>query len=690
LAHEIKKMETVVTDKPNYPYLLSELDLGFTKLKNRVLMGSMHVGLEEAPNGFERMAAFYAERARGGVGLIVTGGIAPNDCARPMPGGAKMTTIEEAEKHKIVTKAVHDAGGKICMQILHFGRYAYHSELVAPSAIKAPINSFRPRALSIDEVEQTIEDFVRAASLAQGAGYDGVEIMGSEGYLINEFIATHTNQRDDDWGGSYENRIRFPLEIVRRTRAKVGANFILIFRLSMLDLVEGGSTLKEVVKLAQALEAAGVTILNTGIGWHEARIPTIATKVPRAAFAWVTAQLKGKVRIPLIATNRINTPEVAEKILSDGMADMVSMARPFLADPEFVNKAAAGRAEQINTCIGCNQACLDHTFGGKITSCLVNPRACHETLMIETPAIFKDRVAIVGAGPAGLAFATTAARRGIDVTLFDAGSEIGGQFNIAKQIPGKEEFHETLRYFKKQIELTGVTLKLGQKVSVESLTKAGFNHVVLATGVTPRTPNIKGIEHPKVVSYLDVIRDKCKVGQTVALIGAGGIGFDVAEYLMHEGESPSLEKDKFFSEWGVDTSYTNAGGLQAENIEKSSRKIYLLQRKVGKVGDGLGKTTGWIHRTSLKKREVEMVNGVTYHRVDDEGLHITVGEKKMTILADTVVLCAGQESQRELQDGLVSAGCSVHLIGGAYKAEELDAKHAIKQGTELALTFGNV
>ena len=679
-----------MTDKPNYPYLLSELDLGFTKLKNRVLMGSMHVGLEEAPNGFERMAAFYAERARGGVGLIVTGGIAPNDCARPMPGGAKMTTIEEAEKHKIVTKAVHDAGGKICMQILHFGRYAYHPELVAPSAIKAPINSFRPRALSSDEVEQTIEDFVRAASLAQVAGYDGVEIMGSEGYLINEFIATHTNQRDDAWGGSYENRIRFPLEIVRRTRAKVGANFILIFRLSMLDLVEGGSTLKEVVKLAQALEAAGVTILNTGIGWHEARIPTIATKVPRAAFAWVTAQLKGKVRIPLIATNRINTPEVAEKILTDGMADMVSMARPFLADPEFVNKAAAGRADQINTCIGCNQACLDHTFGGKITSCLVNPRACHETLMIETPAIFKDRVAIVGAGPAGLAFATTAARRGIDVTLFDAGSEIGGQFNIAKQIPGKEEFHETLRYFKKQIELTGVTLKLGQKVSVESLTKAGFNHVVLATGVTPRTPNIEGIEHPKVVSYLDVIRDKCKVGQTVALIGAGGIGFDVAEYLMHEGQSPSLEKDKFFSEWGVDTSYSNAGGLQAEHIEKSSRKVYLLQRKVGKVGDGLGKTTGWIHRTSLKKREVEMVNGVTYHRVDDEGLHITVGEKKMTILADTVVLCAGQESQRELQDGLVSAGCSVHLIGGAYKAEELDAKHAIKQGTELALTFGNV
>jgi 2,4-dienoyl-CoA reductase (NADPH2) len=687
---KLKKIETAVTDKPNYPYLLSELDLGFTKLKNRVLMGSMHVGLEEAPNGFERMAAFYAERARGGVGLIVTGGIAPNDCARPMPGGAKMTTIEEAEKHKIVTKAVHDAGGKICMQILHFGRYAYHPELVAPSAIKAPINSFRPRALSSDEVEETIEDFVRAASLAQGAGYDGVEIMGSEGYLINEFIAAHTNQRVDAWGGSYENRIRFPLEIVRRTRAKVGVNFIVIFRLSMLDLVEGGSTLEEVVQLAQALEAAGVSILNTGIGWHEARIPTIATKVPRAAFAWVTQQLKGKVRIPLIATNRINTPEVAEKVLADGMADMVSMARPFLADSEFVNKAATGRAEQINTCIGCNQACLDHTFGGKITSCLVNPRACHETLMIETPATFKDRVAIVGAGPAGLAFATTAARRGIDVTLFDDAAEIGGQFNIAKQIPGKEEFHETLRYFKKQIELTGVTLKLDHQVSVESLTKAGFKHVVLATGVIPRIPNIEGIDHPKVVGYLDVIRDKCKVGQTVALIGAGGIGFDVAEYLIQEGKSPSLEKNKFFSEWGVDTSYSNAGGLQAEHIEKSSRKVYLLQRKVGKVGDGLGKTTGWIHRTSLKKREVEMVNGVTYHRVDDEGLHITVGEKKMTILADTVVLCAGQESQRELQDGLVSAGCSVHLIGGAYKAEELDAKHAIKQGTELALKFGNV
>ena len=671
-----------------YPLMLSPLDLGFTTLKNRVLMGSMHVGLEEAKNGFERMAAFYAERARGGVALMVTGGIAPNDRARPMPGGARMTTQQEADQHKVVTDAVHAAGGKICMQILHFGRYAYHPELVAPSAIKAPINPFRPHALTTEEVEQTIEDFVRAASLAQSAGYDGVEIMGSEGYLINEFIAAHTNHRDDAWGGSYANRIRFPLEIVRRTRARVGPNFILIFRLSMLDLVEGGSTLDEVVQLAQALEAAGVTILNTGIGWHEARVPTIATKVPRAAFAWVTQQIKGKVRIPLVATNRINTPEVAEQVLADGMADMVSMARPFLADPDFVNKAAAGKADEINTCIGCNQACLDHTFGGKITSCLVNPRACHETLMVETPVHTKERIAVVGAGPAGLAFATTAARRGLDVTLFDAASEIGGQFNIAKQIPGKEEFYETLRYFGKQISLTGVTLKLGHKVSAQSLLDDGFTQVVLATGVTPRTPDIEGIDHPKVRGYLEVLRDKCAVGKTVAVVGAGGIGFDVAEYLLHEGVSPSQDKAKFFAEWGVDTTHSTPGGLQAAHIEKSPRKVYLLQRKASKVGDGLGKTTGWIHRTSLKNRDVDMLNNVTYRKVDDEGLHVTVGDKDITIPADTVVLCAGQEPQRELQDALQAAGCTVHLIGGAFKAAELDAKHAIKQGTELALGWG--
>ncbi len=670
-----------------YPHMLKPLDLGFTTLKNRVLMGSMHVGLEEAKDGFARMAAFYAERAAGGVGLIVTGGIAPNDRGRPMPGGARMTTQEEADKHKVVTQAVHDAGGKIAMQILHFGRYAYHPELVAPSALKAPINPFRPHALTTEEVEQTIEDYAHCAALAQSAGYDGVEIMGSEGYLINEFVAAQANQRDDAWGGSYENRIRFPLEIVRRTRAKVGANFIIIFRLSMLDLVEGGSTHDEVVQLAQALEQAGVTILNTGIGWHEARIPTIATKVPRGAFAWVTQQLKGKVSIPLVATNRINTPEVVEQILADGMADMVSMARPFLADPLFVQKAAAGLADQINTCIGCNQACLDHTFAGKITSCLVNPRACHETILVAQPTHSKDRIAVVGAGPAGLAFATEAARRGFDVTLFDAAKEIGGQFNVAKQVPGKEEFYETLRYFGKQIELTGVKTELGKKVSAQDLVTAGFKQVVLATGVSPRTPGIEGIDHPKVVGYLDVLRDKCAVGNTVALIGAGGIGFDVAEYLLAEGVSPSLDKAKFFAEWGVDTTGAARGGLTPAHIEKSPRKVYLLQRKATKVGDGLGKTTGWIHRTSLKNRAVEMVNNVTYRKVDDAGLHITVGDKEMTIPADTVVLCAGQEPQRELQAALQAAGCTVHLIGGADKAAELDAKRAIKQGTELALSL---
>ena len=672
-----------------YPHMLSPLDLGFTTLKNRVIMGSMHVGLEEAKDGFARMAAFYAERAKGGVGLIVTGGIAPNDRARPMPGGARMTTQAEADKHKVVTQAVHDAGGKIAMQILHFGRYAYHPDLVAPSALKAPINMFRPHALTGEEIEQTIEDYVNAAYLAQSAGYDGVEIMGSEGYLINEFIATQTNQREDAWGGSYENRIAFPIEIVRRTRAKVGPNFIIIFRLSMLDLVEGGSTHEEVLQLAQALEAAGVSILNTGIGWHEARIPTIATKVPRAAFAWVTQKLKGKVGIPVVATNRINTPEIAEQILADGMADMVSMARPFLADAEFVNKAALGKADEINTCIACNQACLDHTFGGKLTSCLVNPRACNETLMIETPAPSRERIAVVGAGPAGLAFATTAARRGFDVTLFDGASEIGGQFNVAKQVPGKEEFHETLRYFGRQIELTGVSLKLNKRVSAKDLTAAGFKQVVLATGVSPRVPEIEGIGHHKVVGYLDVLRDKCQVGRTVALIGAGGIGFDTAEYLLHSGTSPSLDKTKFFAEWGVDTQYRSRGGLQAAVIEKSPRKLFLLQRKTGKVGEGLGKTTGWIHRTSLKNRHVEMLNGVSYRKIDDEGLHITVDDKDMLIPADTVVLCAGQNPQRELQAELLEAGCSVHLIGGADQAVELDAKRAIKQGTELALAMGS-
>ena len=665
-----------------YPHLTKPLDLGFTTLPNRLLMGSMHVGLEEVENGFERMAAFYAERARGGVALIVTGGIAPNARARPMKGGAMLTTEAEADHHKIVTAAVHAEGGKIAMQILHFGRYSYQPSLVAPSAIQAPINPFVPHALSTAEVEETINDFVRCAALAQYAGYDGVEIMGSEGYLINEFIAKRTNQRDDEWGGDYDSRIRFPLEIVRRTREKVGQNFIIIYRLSMLDLVEGGSTLDEVIQLAKAIEVAGATIINTGIGWHEARIPTIATKVPRAAYAWVTQKLKGHVSIPLVATNRINTPEVAEQLLADDYCDMVSMARPLLADPLFLRKAEQGRADEINTCIGCNQACLDHTFAGKVTSCLVNPRACHETELVYAPLGKAKRIAVVGAGPAGLSFATVAATRGHQVTLFDAAAEIGGQFNIAKQVPGKEEFYETLRYFAKQLSLTGVTLKLNTLVSAADL--HDFDEVILATGIAPRVPEIDGIRHPKVLSYLDVLRDKKPVGKSVAIIGAGGIGFDVAEYLSHSGTSPSLDSKKFFAEWGVDTSYSTVGGLCAPEVEAPARQIFLLQRKNSKVGDNLGKTTGWIHRTGLKNRRVQMIAGVSYDKIDDAGLHITVGGQQQLLPVDNVVLCAGQDPQRTLLDALSGAGKTVHLIGGADVATELDAKRAIDQGARLA------
>lgn len=665
-----------------YPHLSQPLDLGFVTLPNRLIMGSMHIGLEEVRNGFQRMAAFYAERARGGVALIVTGGIAPNEQGRLLPGAAMMANAHDVAQHRIVTDAVHAEGGRIALQILHAGRYAYQPALVAPSAIKAAINPFKPQEMSADQITQTIEDYAQCAALAKEAGYDGVEIMGSEGYLINEFIAARTNQREDEWGGSYANRMRFPVEIVKRVRARLGSDFIIMYRLSMLDLVEGGSTLDEVIQLAQAIEAAGASIISTGIGWHEARIPTIATKVPRAAFAWVTQKLKGKVGIPLVATNRINTPAVAEQLLVDGFCDLVSMARPLLADPMFMRKAEQNRADEINTCIGCNQACLDHTFSGKITSCLVNPRACHETELVYQPVTQAKKIAVVGAGPAGLSFATVAASRGHQVSLFDAAAEIGGQFNVAKQIPGKEEFYETLRYFGKQLALTQVELKLNTRVTAADL--SGFDEVVLATGITPRVPPIAGIDHPKVLGYLDVLRDKKPVGSTVAIIGAGGIGFDVAEYLSHAGVSNSLAPQKFYAEWGVDTQYAHAGGLGASEIEPSPRQIFLLQRKTSKVGDGLGKTTGWIHRTGLKNRQVQMISGVQYDKIDDAGLHIQVDGQAKLIPADHIILCAGQEPQRDLLSGLQAMGLSVHLIGGADVAAELDAKRAIDQGARLA------
>ena len=672
----------------NYPHLLAPLDLGFTTLKNRVLMGSMHVGLEEVEGGYDRMAAFYAERAAGGVGLIVTGGISPNDHGVTFHGGSKLDTLEEAEKHKVITQAVHDAGGKIALQILHTGRYSYQAENVAPSAIQAPINPVKPHALTSAEVNQTIADFVNCAKLSQVAGYDGVEIMGSEGYLINEFIAARTNHRDDEWGGSYENRMRFPIEIVKRTRAEVGENFIIIYRLSMLDLVEGGSTLEEVIQLAKEIEKAGATIINTGIGWHEARIPTIATKVPRAAFTWVTKKLKGSVQIPLVTSNRINTPEMAEHVLAQGDADMVSMARPMLADAEFVLKAEQGRSDEINTCIGCNQACLDQIFSMQIATCLVNPRACYETELIFKESAAKKNIAVIGAGPAGLSFATYAADRGHQVTVFDAASQIGGQFNIAKTIPGKEEFYETLRYFKRKIELQpNIKLVLNHTATYEELSAENYDDIVVATGVTPRELTIEGIDHPKVLSYIEVLRERKPVGKKVAIIGAGGIGFDTAEYLSHEGESGSLNPQKFYDEWGIDTSYAHVGGLKQPVLEQSDREIYLLQRKAKAVGASLGKTTGWIHRTGLKHRDVKMIAGASYDKIDDQGLHITVNDQPTVLEVDHVIICAGQESYTAMYDQLKADGKNVHLIGGAKEAGELDAKRAIRQGAELAATI---
>ena len=670
-----------------YPSLFAPLDLGFTTLKNRVLMGSMHTGLEEHPEGAERLAAFYAERARHGVALIVTGGVAPALSGVGMEGGAVLNDVSQLPQHRIVTDAVHKEGGKIALQILHTGRYSYQPHLVAPSAIQAPINRFKPHALTHDEILALIDDFSRCAALAREAGYDGVEIMGSEGYLINEFLAARTNQRDDEWGGDYARRMRFAVDVVRAVRARVGTDFIIVFRLSMIDLVEGGGTFDETVQLAQAIEAAGATIINTGIGWHEARIPTIATAVPRAAFSWVTRKLKGKVSIPLVTTNRINDPQVAADVLASGDASMVSMARPFLADAELLSKAQSDRADEINTCIGCNQACLDQIFVGKVTSCLVNPRACHETKMPIVPAVKIKRLAVVGAGPAGLAFAVNAASRGHAVTLFDAAAEIGGQFNIAKQIPGKEEFYETLRYYRKMIALTGVDLRLNHFVTAPDL--AGFDDVILACGIAPRTPEIEGIDHPKVLSYLDVLRDKVPVGEKVAIIGCGGIGFDTAMYLSQPGEATSQNIAEFCVEWGIDTSLNQSGGLRPEGpqLPKSPRQIVMLQRKASKPGEGLGKTTGWIHRTTLLSRGVKMIPAVSYQKIDDDGLHVTIGGEPQLLRVDQVILCAGQEPRRELADPLREAGIAVYLIGGCDVAMELDARRAIAQGTKLALAI---
>jgi len=669
-----------------YKHIFEPLDLGFTTLKNRVLMGSMHTGLEEKKNGLEKIAAYYAERAKGGVGLIVSGGIAPNVQGWTAPFSARMSTKKHAKHHKVITEAVHREGGKICMQILHSGRYGYHPFAVAPSAIKSPITPFKPFKLKPSGIKRTIRDFVNSAKMAKLAGYDGVEIMGSEGYLINQFIAERTNKRTDEYGGSYENRMRLPIALVKQTREAVGREFIIIYRLSMLDLVEKGSSWQEVVALGKEIEKAGATIINKGIGWHEARIPTIATSVPRAAFSWVTKKMKEEISIPLITSNRINMPETAEKVLAEGHADMISMARPFLADPEWVNKAAANKADEINTCIGCNQACLDHVFVQKVASCLVNPRACHETELNYLPAEKKKKIAVVGAGPAGLAAATIAAQRGHEVTLFDADKEIGGQFNMAKQIPGKEEFYETIRYFNKQLELHQVTVKLNTLVTTDDLKNGNFDEVILATGIKPRTPKIEGIDHPKVLSYIDVLKLKKPVGKRVAVIGAGGIGFDVSEYLSHEGESTSLNIDAWLKEWGIDKTLEARSGVEGVEVKipESPREIFMFKRSKGKFGGGLGKTTGWIHRTSLKNRKVQFINQVQYTKIDNDGLHYIQNGEPKVLAVDNIIICAGQLPLKDLLEPLEAQGIKVHVVGGADLAAELDAKRAIDQASRLA------
>ncbi|CAH7095587.1 2,4-dienoyl-CoA reductase [Vibrio chagasii] len=663
-----------------YPHLLEPLDLGFTQLRNRVLMGSMHTGLEEHKEGLHKLAAFYEERAKGGVGLIVTGGFSPNLRGRLSPFSAEFSKVKHAKAHQVVTEAVHKHGGKIALQLLHAGRYAMHPFAQSASGIKAPIAKFAPSEMSPRQIKKTINAFANSAELAQVAGYDGIEIMGSEGYLINQFICKRTNMRYDEWGGSYEKRMRFPLEIVKSIREAVGDDFIIIFRLSMLDLVEQGSTFEDVVLLAQKLEEAGVTIINTGIGWHEARIPTIATQVPRGAFSWVTEKVKPYVSIPVITCNRINTPEEAERIISSGQADMVSMARPFLADPDFVNKAAQDQAQFINTCIGCNQACLDNVFKGKRASCLVNPRACHETEIVVQPAPATKTIAVVGAGPAGLACATTLAQRGHKVDLIEKNDRIGGQFRLAMQIPGKEEFRETIRYFANQIDASGVNLKLDTEATFEMLLK--YDEVVMAAGVEPRKLNIEGIDHENVVDYQTLIREKTPVGEKVAIVGAGGIGVDVATMLT---EPTSHSLDDWLHEWGIDKNMEHPGGLYPYPDSFSDKTVWVMQRKAGRVGKGPGKTTGWIHKRTLEKRGVNLLGGVSYNKIDDQGLHISIGKQDQVLDADSVIVCAGQVSVRPFEDMWQEFGGKLHVIGGADYAGELDAVRAIRQGVELAI-----
>ena len=667
-----------------YPHLFSPLDLGFCTLPNRVLMGSMHTGLEDRARDYEKLAAYFAERARGGVGLMVTGGIAPSMRGWLAPFAGKLSARWETRRHRTLTHAVHDEGARICLQILHAGRYGYHPLSVAPSRIKSPITPFTPAALSARQVRSTVRDFVRTAVLARESGYDGVEVMGSEGYLINQFIAPRTNTRSDAWGGDAQRRMRFPLEIVRGIRAAAGPDFILIYRLSMLDLVEDGSSWDEVVALARAVEAAGATFINTGVGWHESRIPTIVTSVPRAAFTFVTQRMKAHVSLPLIATNRINVPEVAEQVLADGHADMVSMARPLLADPEWVNKARAGRRRAINVCIACNQACLDHVFENRRASCLVNPRACHETELVIAPALQRKRIAVVGAGPAGLACASTAAERGHAVVLFEQAADIGGQFNMARRIPGKEEFDETLHYFRHRLGELGIDQRLGTRADAAQL--GGFDAIVIATGVTPRRVQIDGIDHPKVLSYPDLLLRGASAGARVAIIGAGGIGFDVAEFLVHEGHSPTLEPAQWLREWGVDASLQARGAVEGVSPRPAppARKVWLLQRSEGRPGARLNKTSGWVHRATLRAKDVEMLAGVHYERIDDAGLHVRIGDATRLLPADTIVVCAGQEPDRSLLECAQATGAQVHVIGGADVAAELDAKRAIAQGTRLA------